>query len=429
MKIKNLILFIFIWLITLDISAQTTFNPQNFKDSLKREIGPTHSFNLPVKSAKAPLFVLDSVIHSQYYPDSDSVIVRDYYKYDNKGNRREWKNYSTCIGCASAGNFKQEYQYNENDSCSTIIYSKLDLDTQQWLIAWKQENEYDINGKLLSVTDLKYTNLIPEWVNTGKEEYTYDSNGELLNKILYNWNDNQKKWIFSKKYEWVFDVEGKLNLSYSYSQYNEEEELWTSIRKVEYLYDILRNDSIYYYYNWNKEEGDWNLDSKAEFIIDPTEKSSGYSVYQVDNDGNWIGNNREISFYNENGILILHEISDWDNTKSEWVYNYKTENEFDFDNQLIAELTSRWDKTKSDWIYRTKRRFDYDSNNYLKTENNYSWNTYDLWWLHENHEYFYSELTTNNNADVPEPQGVKIYPNPTNETFTIETQNHETAFG
>ena len=415
-------------------------------------------YNL-TKNADGILFVLDSAIHTQFISDPDTL-YRDYYKYDSKGNRIEWINYSTCLYCAKPGNFKKEYEFDENDNCISIVYSDLDLGTQQWVINWKQKMNYDSDNRLLNIYALAYDHTTSEWITFSEIENSYDTNGNLISETKSELNLSSNELVFDSKKEWKFDTNGKLT-EISIWKYDIDGERWTPNLKYDYHYDIAGNDSVIFYYYGDQENDMWNLTEKTEYLIDTTGKSSGYSTFSLDTGGQWIGGNRYLYIYDENENQVFMELSLWDEEKSDFVFYNKVEREFNSKNQLEFNISSWWDLDQNDWVPRSKSTYEYDINGNQVKVNEFLWDVdqndwvtqskstyeYDMngnqikvnefrwipeeevWRLDDSYEYFYSELITNIESGFLDSQTLRLYPNPANETFTIETQNPEISFG
>ena len=236
-----------------------------------------------------------------------------------------------------------------------------------------------------------------DWHNSMKKEISYDENGKFRHDTTSVWTVSKNSWQFYLNYESEHDEDGNAlwSIRSVYDSYFD----WTTLDKFEYTYEdgkrlLVRN------FIWLSTLNQWKERQNDEFS------------------------------YNEYGSEVLFLRKTWNSADLVWVFNFKKENEYNSANQLISETSYIWDVNSNQWIPSINISYEYDNNGNKKIENSYEWSIDSVDWLAiTSSEYFYSIFTTNINNNFPEPQNIKVYPNPASETLTFETQNPETVFG
>ena len=146
-----------------------------------------------------------------------------------------------------------------------------------------------------------------------------------------------------------------------------------------------------YFYNWDSETNDWIGSGRYVFAYDANGNQTERVYYEWDSETNdWIGYSRHIYFYDTNG------------NQTEEVYYY-------------------WDSETNDWIGSGRYVFAYDANGNQTELVSYEWDSEINDWINAYKSvYYWSELTTTIGTSS-EYQECIIYPNPTNEILTIQT--------
>ncbi len=195
--------------------------------------------------------------------DTWELSSRYNYYYDQNGNLSEYSreliSLKDIIG--------EEYIYDENRNLITVIYYKVDPDTNQ---------------KNRGASQLKYTyyenGLVKEEISydsdedkiTDKKEYVYDDRGNKI-QILDYYLKSENDWVVSSKTEYTYDSH---NNSTSHKQYvldPSTEKLDTKPKNrsmQEYYYnndDLLEKEL---FMTWDKDNNNWKTNSGKKYKYD-----------------------------------------------------------------------------------------------------------------------------------------------------------------
>lgn len=383
---------------------------------------------------------------------------------------------------------KMEVIYD--DSGREISNTKYQLNTaNEWYPKQKTERIYNEKGITLSITWYNWNESQNKLQYSRKQELEYGEDENHIKITIYKFDKNSGNLIGDERSEIVLE-NGKY-AEYIASKWDQELNLWQYTFKLQWTYDTNGNETSYSSFDWDTNENIWKGENKSESSYNPEGLLEIVSNFVMDSTGQWIGTDRKEYLYNDAGNEISSISSVWDENTDDWVYSFKVEKEYNSNNKEIISIGYKWDVTINDWIFSSKVEKEYNSNNKEITSIGYEWDvTINDWvfstksekeynssnqitltatynwdndqkeWditgknlyefdiyghntkasqyvvyrdevleLKETNEYFYSQLTTNANTVSPEIQTIKVYPNPTNETFTIETQNPKTVFG
>jgi hypothetical protein len=330
------------------------------------------------KSTLAVKQKLDSIIYESYYDVSGQFVnsSKETYLYDANGNETQYISYTTN---EITGNWqpydKYELTYDANGNETLYIYYNWNETTSQLQPSWKYESTYDANGNNTLIISYHLNSTTNQWQPNVKYEYTYDANGNNTLSISYEWNETTSQWQPTDKEEYTYDANGNNTLYISY-YWNETTSQWQPSDKEEYTYDANGNNTLYISYYWNETTSQWQPSDKEEYL------------------------------YNANGNNTLYISYYWNETTSQWQSFWKAEytydNSFSYTNLI---LPTHWDDEDL-FIHMliTAIRYDWDVNtssfiNDIRVA------------------FYYSEHNTGiaNSSEI----GIKIYPNPANETLHI----------
>ncbi len=452
--ISNTIVLLVFLASTLNTKAQTKEDWLKRESIINIENETINKIELKLKSVDETTLLLDSILEISYYDDfNSSHYYNKYFKYDKNGLLIEKTKLSSCLYCATGGNGKTKYEYYDDGKRIISIIYKLNLNTSEWHKFAKQEHVYDLNGRLLSHTGMSL-DTDSGFVDASKTEYTYNKNGEQTSKVKYDWDNNLNDWIFTSKLEWEFENDERL-VEYGVYEYDLDSNFWNPIRVTNYLYDKRGYDSVRFEPRYR--EGTFYDYKKIEFAFDSVGNEIESASYLKEN-GIWKGSDKTKKMYDEKGNQTVLEYSSWSETNSNWLNQEKTEWFFSNNNQSVLEISYRWEDDDDVWVNRDKIAREFNANNQLitlivfrwdktlnnwynrrKTINNYDvygnilqeviYNWYNNSWTDQDvKDYYYSLLSTNNSPIYLNTENIAIYPNPANETFTIESSNSEISY-
>ena len=412
----------------------------------------------------------------EYLYDKDgNVTVIVYYNFDL--NTKQW-----------VLDGKKETNYYPNENRKELIYFLYDTISRDWTQFQKVDSIYDDLGREISITKYQL-NDSDEWYIKQKEETTYNEQGIISSIVWSYWDESQNKLEYSRKrvqeylengnktiilfYNfdknsglWIEDecteivLENEKYVEYAESEWDKESNQWIYIFMYKWTYDIYGSETSTTSFTWDTNENEWKGAHKSETSYYSNGLLESVAYYDMDTTDLWIGTDKKEYLYNDNGQETQIINSKWDIISSDWVYNSKYEIEYNSNNQEVSSAGFNWDVTLNGWITSSKGEKEYNSNGQITLSTTWQWDYTQEEWeiiskriveydsyghttkeskyvaykdfvleLTETEEYFYSKLASNIDNIISESESVKIYPNPANETFTIETQNPKTVFG
>lgn len=338
-----------------------------------------------------------------------------------------------------------------------------------------------------------------EWNNRDSSSYLYDGQQRLLKKEDYYFNDTiwkahsrtlfeyesvgqgyiqTNQWWYADKFmENKYKIEQEFNeqnqlVNFLTAEWISEE--WATPHRVNYQYDEWGN--VLNRSTFESDNGEWRLEWEEIFEFDSLGNqllaisreynSIGFIIFERGDklesdtinglptvnhfrldDGDWIWQKREISYFNNNQVLdstIIH----WhfgDTIKTILEYNtsnqliqktsFKVENnglqptflynyEYDENGYLILEDPKRWSNEADDYIeYEAgQREWSYaDDGTLIKTVSYSAWAIeYGPGVAHNRNIIYYSNPLIVSNIEILENTSLQIFPNPTTQFLTIK---------
>ncbi|HOF16929.1 MAG TPA: T9SS type A sorting domain-containing protein, partial [Bacteroidales bacterium] len=128
---------------------------------------------------------------------------------------------------------------------------------------------------------------------------------------------------------------------------------------------------------WNDTTDTWIGYEKYVYAYNDNGNYILSEYYDAWNDttNTWIGSYKEVYDYNTKGWTILYEYyNDWNDTTNTWIGNYKEVYAYDSDNNLLLEEFYNWSDSTGTWIGADKFTRTYAHGNELNFYH-YEWNT------------------------------------------------------
>ena len=333
-----------------------------------------------------------------------------FFSYYNTGN--EWlfdmgyeyaydelNRIATMIDYRNSGTvIKAEYTYNEQSRIVEELYST--LDDGAWVIYGKNVFEYDDLGNMLSSKSYTFENdswsefkriyfeydgnlLISQvqynytysWEPYRLFEYAYDNNGLRIEQVESHWFGGWDPWEKNKYY---YNEQALCSEQIAYGWYDN---VWDSIRRHTFEYDIEGNLICKTFFNRPVSSPDWVYSTKDEY------------------------------FFDSNNNCISHASYSYDSSTNEWDLGYEDNMTFDLSTAAndIAGITLFWEEIKSGLGLKETSLHNKLVNMSIMDE-----------LILDFHYSLYDAL----NEQVGE--NITFWPNPTNETIYIEgSEIHE----
>jgi len=347
------------------------------------------------KNANETRFVLDSLLQTNYN-GIDSIFSKSYYKYNSKGKLIEITDFNIDESGNKHPRYKHEYILDENGILFSYIYYQFNTNNMQWGKINKSEYIFYTDGKLKEEIRFSYDLSTLDWLNSTKKVISCNENGRFTHDTTFVWAESKKSWQYYMNYEsGLYENNNtKWVVSSIFESFNNE---WALLNKVEYVYENGKRAKIESF-SWSSILNQWEKWQVDEYFYDNYETEEA-----------WVR-------------------TTWNDVLSDWIFDYKSEKEYNSNNQLVLETNYDWENEGTEWIPINKIGRDYDSTGNKESEIYYKWNTdtHNLQ-LSSTSKYFYSEFIISTNNEITESEKFKIYPNPANKTFTIESSNHRVA--
>lgn len=380
-----------------------------------------------VASDTNSVLVLDSIYT---YDGSNLLKVKDYYSYDQWGNRSKSETYTWNVN-RYVGSLKYIYVYNADGKQLEWEYHHWDYSTHTWRPSRRQESVYEGLNNTQSI-QLAWDVSSSAWVAVGKTLMQYDSNRNLVSHEQYDWDQLNNKWVGSYKYTQMYDVKG---YPISYTTYHWDDLTSTWVEDVfeqgeydyDYTYDNNNNLTKVVFKVMNKDTQTWSDSLKWEytingqnktirtesFIITP-EKSwdmTAYDVFDYDQNGNrileekyyyeatadsLIGSQKSTWMYDVNGYMTQHIIFNWDFSTGQWTPGSKDQTAFTQNGMLTATESYYWDNVLSQWIGSNKSEYAYEQNGDINMDINSMWDySGNTWYISQKTMYAFDEIGRN----------------------------------
>lgn len=376
--------------------------------------------------------LLDSTYLVYFHSPSDIArTVRKYFKYDDRGNQvlsveydgehTSLTNFNTCEGCMGAS-FKTELKFDEGNHISERIAFICNPETKQWVKYRKSFNSYDLNGRMTSYISY-YLNDNGLWGEPGKTDLSYNEHGDLTSFISMLHDSITNKWINYRKNEYMYES-NKRRTEYNW---NNQTSQWDNSTKEELEYDASGNDTLRTFYNWDKQTSQWIGFFKYKYAYSKEGKLTNTTDIKRDTITNqWINVDKTDYIFDTNGNEIEELYSEWDATAGKWFGRQKYVSTYHEKGQLSSKITYLgWNKTDATFDLSSKEEYEYDSNGNNTTVSSYYWNlTENLWSIRTKTNNFYSLHDLTNKVEIKENMNIRLYPNPVDETLTLDINDH-----
>lgn len=278
--------------------------------------------------------------HKWYQWDSSiddwKLLTHSYRTYDTNGNLIEEVNLREIPNIWSG---KEEYIYDENDRLIQKTYSKKYWHQESWRLDWKEEYLYNSNNQQIETIYFE-ADIDQTWEIGSKSEYTYTSSGEETSHTTYRRVDSD--WIPSTRVIKEYNVLGKMTLE-AEQRWQEDTQIWESIKTVEYTYDSVGNQLSRIYTLSNSQNFTFNEGTKHEYEYDENNNVILYTSYYAEEPEQFIPHGRISYTYNND-------------------YAYEdliTFEDYDYKNMLIERNAELWNSTINDWEFNVKYTYQY----------------------------------------------------------------------
>jgi hypothetical protein len=269
--------------------------------------------------------------------------------------------------------------------------NNLEITTQEWNGSSLQYTDhtthtYDIPGNMLTEVSQGWNG--STWLNTDQIIYTYDGNGNMLSILYQTWDGSA--WVNSYSNTRTFDLQGQV-LTYI------EQSGWLN-NAWEYTYE---------YRNTNTYDGNNNRIEELRELY---------------NGVGWQNDYRATYTYDGNDNLLTFTSYYWDG--SAWIYSNRNTSVYDGNDNPLSEIFQGWDVGTNTWQNSHATFTTYCSNDCFEATSSYNWNVSSSEW--ELEESLNSDCSFNNvgiNENTLENSAVNVYPNPTANNLTVETEH------
>jgi len=334
---------------------------------------------------------------------------------------------------------------------STYYYTR-DSDTSNWTLNDRRVFRYDRSGNLLTAEIPYYFPCDFRCQRNTIGEYIYNANGDLKQLIFSWWEHSTNGWERDEIRKYTYDesenVKGEIRYQCYFEpdtiimgksdsivfKYNLKENIteivhyiWDSEWEIHgreiNKYDAKGNQTEHISYCWNSEIIDWEKEDQWVSKFDINGNETEHIKYR---NSDSIGYRREVNIYDANGNRAesfeyswKSDINDWESQRR-LIYNY------DIKGNLIESLIYYPRSGLIEWRLESRTVYLYDNNGNMDGKFDYDWDfEKDEWILKSRFEAYWSELATSLNI-INENLKCLIYPNPTNNFLTVETDNLET---
>ncbi|HET6559058.1 MAG TPA: T9SS type A sorting domain-containing protein [Prolixibacteraceae bacterium] len=379
--------------------------------------------------------LLDSTYQIYYYsPSHISRTVRKYYKYDDRGNQvlsvdydgkhTSSTSFNSCEGCMGAS-FKTELKFDGGNHISERVAFICNPETKQWIKNRKSFYSYDINGRMTGYISysLNYDNGL--WTEPVKTDLSYNEHGDLTSFIAMMHDSTTDQWINGRKDECLYN--NNLCIRRQVYIWNRQTSQWENGTKEDLEYDGNGNNTSRTAYNWDKQTSQWIGFFKYEYAYSSEAKLTNSTNSTWDkNTSQWINVNKTDYTFDINGNEIEELYSKWDTVAGKWIGRQKYESTYNDKGYLNSEITYLgWSKPDGTLDISSKDDYEYDSNGNNTSITSYYWNlSENAWSIRTKTNNYYSLHDLTNKVDIKENQKVRLYPNPVDETFTLEINDN-----
>lgn len=250
-------------------------------------------------------------------------------------------------------------------------YSR-DLETNQLYSNDIREYRYSSKGLLLMESCITRFFVEDSWRGEYKEEYQFNENDLLVRQLSYSLKDNgvviiplpnnlndSDTWVLIRKRECAYDASGTLITE---TQYYRDiiEEMWVGYERKVHAYDALLRDTSIYSYNGYSPEDLWSLSNRERIHYD----TQGNIIRRnqdrwIEDSKRWIEEDKKEYAYDQRGNKLQYTRFGMDTNTKEWALNYREDWTYDekgntlTDTYLsdIMENRLSWIEMRSTYVY------------------------------------------------------------------------------
>lgn len=258
--------------------------------------------------------------------------------------------------------------------------------------AWIQQNGvyydyiYDANNMITRVIKQEYSSEEGRYINSEREVFYYDDNN-LVTWLLQCWNSERNVWRHRDRIDAHLSNENNTPDKLTYKSYQDSTWLTTSSKE-----DIIWNSYNNFINNYHYESYDLlypyggHLQVFYRYTYEYLENNSVIKTGMQRNDSVWDYKSRLTETYDTYGNLTEIHNEKWD---LDWYTTYRIKTHYTWDNdKLLEQYTERYDISTTAW----------ENTNRI---------------VYSDHS-----MTSISTEDLKE--GIRIYPNPAEETVKLE---------
>ena len=359
--------------------------------------------NKKVTDRDDPIFRLRATRSDRWengWVGADSVVN----VYDNQGNQIQttskrlegsvWKNYEQYFR-----------KYNANNNVTEVVFQV--WDGVIWANTTRDNFGYDINYNRTESIRYKWDGAT--WVNFSRNDLEYDQNNNLTLNTGQTWNGST--WINLNRTASQYD--GNDNITLRTNQ-NWDGVGWKSINRTVYEYDADGENTLFLSQAMNG--GVW--ENTLRVIYQYTGTNLTLELSQQWNSNNWINSSQWIREYTANGSHASTVRQNW--TGSSWVNSSYITSEYNSHDDLSIRKYFSWEN--STWEILFELSYNYDVNNNLVF---YLEDYIGLTTISDYRVFYYYDSFENTHTSTPESFTIQAFPNPSNGTFFLNTQELE----
>ncbi len=364
------------------------------------------------------------------YNATDNAILRTTYEWDAISS--QWLKYR-----------KRERTYNSNDNQTLYIQYYWDENMAVWQNHSKYETMYDTDENKISEIDYQWDDTANNWMENQRIENIY-VDGQLVENVEYIWIETTQQWIGYKE-AYVYDTKGNTTITTFYD-WDSDTQTWQNESKIETFYDANNNITSKLEYQWHSSQ-QWTEIIMSEYTYNLEGQLILFIRYLKNNDI-WVTIRKiEYEYDNMGNQILIAEYDTWDEATQQWIGYNKKEFTFDSNNNRTIRIEYDWDTDNQQWQPKEKINSDFGelavgdlimppyfhsvfayfnfSNNQIYEEV-YDWDeSNQTWTLIRKSDYHYSSvITTVENINANQ---LHIFPNPTSDLVNFDLENPTSA--
>ena len=286
------------------------------------------------------------------------------------------------------GRYKEEYNYDSTGREIMCAEYEWSSNLNNWVGNHKREYTYDADYQILSIAYVWSNN---EWTGSTKTVYEYNTNGEKTLEVFYNWSIDSNNWIGNTKRIYAYEIGQR---TYEYYNWSTNTNSWVGQEKTVYEYDTSGRQNLSITYAWSLQDNDWQESQKSELEYDSNGRKILDNKYSWDiNKNEWFAYEKSSYVYNiwDNGyveqVKSYFEAYSWNQSSNRYVGVEKYVKAYDENgNQLLNEVYN-WSNSLNSWVGFLKEEYEYEKNG-----NNYYQNKLIKYaWIQQTENWYVSE--------------------------------------